>query len=248
MGSIPTLGSQMARNYSRFAHIEEKRNIRRAFSFLLLTGVTLILLFFFGLPLVIKFAAFFSDIRKSTTPIEITDSTPPAPPQIENLPEATNEKSLDVSGKSESGATVFVFLGEERTEVVANDEGVFTTKLTLKKGENSISSQARDKAGNEGQKTQEFKVVYDNDVPKIEITSPADGSEFIGSKNQRVTITGTCSADATLTINERFVSVSDDGSFSSSVNLSDGENKFLLKAVDKAGNQEERNLTLKYTP
>src|SRR3990167_9226971 len=126
----------MTKNYSRFAHIEERRNKRKAFSFLFLTGISLILLFFFGLPLVIKFAAFLTDIRKSTTPIEITDTTPPAPPQLQSLPEATNKNPLDVSGKSESGATVFIFLNNQQTEVVADDEGVFTKKLTLLTGEN----------------------------------------------------------------------------------------------------------------
>ncbi|MBI4157343.1 hypothetical protein HY502_00665, partial [Candidatus Woesebacteria bacterium] len=103
----------MVKNYSRFANIEERRNIKRAFTFLLLTGVTLVLLFFFGLPLVIKFAAFLTDIRGTGTPIEFMDTTPPAPPQFESLPEATNKPSLEVSGKSESGATIFIFFNNQ---------------------------------------------------------------------------------------------------------------------------------------
>lgn len=42
--------------------------------------------------------------------------------------------------------------------------------------------------------------------------------------------------------------MSDEGNFSFSATLAEGENKFLLRAVDKAGNTSEKNLTLKYSP
>lgn len=238
----------MARNYSRFAHVEERRNRRNAFKFLLLTGVTLVLLFLFGLPLVVKFAAFLTDIRKSSTPIEITDTTPPAPPQLENLPEATSKKSLEVNGRSESGATVLIFLNEEKTELVADENGTFSTKLSLRDGENTIYAYAKDKAGNGGQKTSSVTVNFDDEEPKLEITAPADGTQFTGSKNQKVKIEGNTDAEANLTINERFVTVRADGNFSFETTLSEGDNIFTASATDKAGNETEKIFTLKYSP
>lgn len=215
---------------------------------MLLTGVTIVLLFFFGLPLVIKFAAFLTDIRKTSTPIEKNDITPPAPPQLSNLPEATNETSLLVEGVSESGATVEIFLNDKKTEVVADEAGVFTTKLTLLDGENTIYALARDKAGNESQEAKKITVVFDNEDPRLEVISPADGEEFFGSKNQKVTIEGVSETGAALTINERFVGIGEDGSFSFSATLNEGENVFTLKASDKAGNATEKSLILRYTP
>ena len=238
----------MARHYSRFASLEEKRNTRRALRFMFLTGLTLVLLFFFGLPLVVKFAAFLTDIRKGSIPIEKTDTTPPAPPQLKNLPEATNETSLAVEGTSESGATVLIYVNEDKTELVADDSGIFTTNISLDDGENVIYAFARDKAGNEGQKTKEYNVIFDNVEPILEITSPADGASFSGSKNQKVKIEGKTESDANLVINERFVTVRDDGTFSFEVTLSEGDNTFNVKASDKAGNATEKNLTLKYAP
>lgn len=215
---------------------------------MVLTGATIVLLFFFGLPIVVKFAAFLTDIRKSSIPIEKTDTTPPAPPNLKNLPEATNKSSLNIDGMSESGATVSVFLNRNKTEIVANGDGAFTTTLRLNSGDNVIYALAKDAQGNESQKTDEFTITFDNDAPKLEISSPSDGTAFSGSKNQRVTITGQTEADAALTINDKYVSIADDGGFSFSTNLSEGDNTFTVKTVDKAGNTTQKSLTLKYSP
>ena len=101
---------------------------------------------------------------------------------------------------------------------------------------------------NEGQKTKEYNLIFDNVEPLLEITSPADGASFSGSKNQKVKIEGKTESDVNLVINERFVTVRDDGTFSFEVTLAEGDNPFNVKASDKAGNATEKNLTLKYAP
>ncbi|MGB6881971.1 MAG: hypothetical protein WBD86_01580, partial [Microgenomates group bacterium] len=77
----------MRRRYSRLARTEERKNIKRAALFGLLTLISILVFIFLGLPAVAKFAAFLTDLRKSTVPIEINDTTPPVPPILDSLSE-----------------------------------------------------------------------------------------------------------------------------------------------------------------
>lgn len=164
------------------------------------------------------------------------------------MPEAINESSISLEGVSEAGATVYVFLNEKKSEVVAGESGGFNLRVFLLDGENTIYAQAKDAAGNEGQKTQVHTIIFDDEPPALNISNPADGTQFSGSKNQKVSIQGTAEAEASLTINQRFVSIRDDGTFSFDVTLAEGDNSFIILTEDAAGNQTEKNLTLKYSP
>ena len=238
----------MRSHYSRLASSEEKRNIRRAATFLFLSLAAVIVLLTFGLPTIAKFAAFLTDLRKTAQPVEKNDTTPPSPPQVSSLPDATNKSALEVSGSAEAASTVILTFNTSDEEVVADRDGKYVFSLTRKKGENKLAFKAKDAAGNESQKTQTYVVLFDEDEPKIEIGSPSDGSEFFGSMQRQVTIQGTSEAEAALTINDRPIKVEDDGSFTYATTLSEGDNIFNLKATDKAGNVTEKSLTLKFSP
>ena len=234
--------------YSRLAKTEEKRNVRQAYFFVFLTIAALIILFIFGLPTTAKFAAFLTELKQSATPIDNNDATPPAPPQLGLLPEATNSLSIEITGRTESGAIVKLFLNNEEKEVLANSDGDFTVNFGLNKGENTIQAQATDNAGNISQKTDLTTVVFDNEAPSLEIVSPEDGTAYYGSKQRQVTIEGQTESDASLKINDRLVVVDSDGSYVYIATLSEGENQFLVKSEDKAGNSVEKSLTLSFSP
>lgn len=238
----------MRRGYSRLASAEEKRNIRRAVTFGVLTVAAVLALFIFGLPTVAKFAAFLTDLRKTSLPIEKNDTTPPPPPRIDNLPDATNKSALDVKGAAEAGSTAILTFNGESQEVVVGNDGDFVFSLALDDGENKLSFLAKDEAGNESQKTQTYTVVFDNKEPKLEVNSPSDGAEFFGSSQRQVTIQGSTEPEIELTINERPIKVEDNGNFTYATTLSEGNNTFNIKAVDKAENTTEKSLTLKFSP
>lgn len=238
----------MRRHYSRLAKLEEKKNIRSAFFFVALSVVSIVLLFTFGLPVVIKFAGFLTDIKKSGTPVEISDTTPPAPPRIESLPEATSALSLEIKGNTESGATVILFLNSKEKELLADKDGNFSYTFSLSKGENRIFARAKDSSGNESQETQTFTVIFDNEPPKLEINSPENGSQYFGSKERQIVINGTTEPGASVNINDRVVAVEESGEFTFATTLSEGENVFKIIAKDKAENSQETSLTLHFTP
>lgn len=234
--------------YSRYVSLEEKRNIRRAIFFGLLTIVALGLLLFFGLPSVAKFAGILIDLGRSNKPIEINDTTPPAPPRLDPLPEATNKVNLEITGQTEAGATVIIFFNGNQEEVVANADGIFSMNFGLNKGENTVAAKAKDAAGNESQESEIVKIKYDGEEPTIEVENPSDGSQFFGPSQRQVTIRGKTDPEATLTINDRVTGVKDDGSFTFATTLSEGENVFTLKAQDKAQNTSEKTLRVNFTP
>jgi hypothetical protein len=247
-GSIPPIGSNMKHRYSRLASSEEKRNMRRATTFVALTIVAVILIFTVGIPVMAKFAGFIGDLRKSSTPVDINDKTPPPPPAVENLPEYTNQQKLGISGSSESGAAVKLFYNTSEEEVVAGEDGKFTFSIILSKGANDISLSSCDTSGNESAKTTSYTIVFDNEPPDLSIDSPSDGASFFGTKQRQITVLGTTETAASITINDRPIKVADDGSFSYTTTLGDGNNDFNIKAFDKAGNTTENKISVNYSP
>ena len=234
--------------YSRLASVEEKRNMRRAFLFTILTILAILGVLFYGLPSVARFAAFLSDLRKSSLPVDRNDTTPPAPPRLDRLPEATKEPEIEISGVTEEGATVILTLNGKDEEVVADADGKFRFSYSLRKGENQISAKAKDRTGNESQPTAGITVLFDNEAPKLDISAPADGSQLYGDGQRQLAIKGTTEVGITLTINDRIVKVEEDGTFTFATTLADGENSFNLKSADKAGNQTEKTLKVNFSP
>ena len=233
--------------YSRLASVEERRNVKKARNFIVLTGISLILLYFFGIPALGKFAAFVSDLAKSDNPIVSEDKTPPAPPRFNSFPDYTNHKDTTLSGDTEGGATVKLTFNGRGQETLADRDGHFSFNLNLRDGENAFTAITVDAAGNESQKTDEFMVVFDEKSPDITIDTPAPGSQFYGTKQRQVTIQGTTESGVSVTANDRIVSVDDTGKFQYTTTLGEGENKFNFKAVDSAGNTTESELVLNFS-
>lgn len=246
-GSNPPVGSVKMPKYSRRAKTEEKKNIRKAVFYGILTIAAFLALVFFGIPAIARFAAFLYDLSSSNQPVDINDTTPPAPPDINEPPEVISKTSVEITGNTEPGATVILFVNGNEEELLANRDGEFRYQWGLLDGENKISAKVKDTAGNESQETQTHTITYDDEPPELTIDSPEDGKEFYGSRERQITIEGATEEGASITINGRVVVVDSDGKFTFLTTLSDGENKFTIKATDKAGNETEKTLTLHFT-
>lgn len=233
--------------YSRLTSVEERKNIRNAIFFGILTIAAIAIVFFAGIPLLGKFTAFISDIGKGSKQIASQDTTPPAPPRFNQFSDFTNQKSVTLTGISETAANVkLTFNGREQNSL-SDKDGNFTFNLDLKDGDNTFSAIAIDTAGNISQKTKDMTINYDTKSPDLSIDSPSDGASFLGSKQRQVTIQGTTESEAKLTINDRIISVDDNGKFQYTTTLNEGGNTFNIKSVDAAGNVTEKSLTLNFT-
>ncbi len=235
------------KRYSRLASVEERKNIKRAYWYVILSILAVIFLIFLGLPTLVRFAGFVGDVAKSDKPVEINDNTPPAPPQFNDLPEFTKEEKLEITGRSENGATISIRANNETSEVVANSDGDFNFVFNLNDGQNTIDAKAKDLSGNESTQTQTYTIVFDNKEPELEVTSPADGSSYFGSGQRQLSIKGTVNEVVDLTINGRVAAVKEDNTFSFATTLSEGENKFEVKAIDMSGNETSTSFTVNFT-
>jgi len=221
--------------------------MKKARNYIFLTVTLLVLFVYFGFPILARVSTFIVNFKKDSQPVDISDTTPPAPPKLDVLPESTNETVVEISGKTENGATVIIFANRKEEELLADKSGEFVYSFKLNKGENEIHAKAIDKAGNESVDTKPFAIIQDSEDPVLTVNNPEDGKSFSGSSQRQVSIEGTTDGEATLNINDRLVVVDPDGSFTFFTTLSEGENTFNLKAVDKAGNETETSLTLHFS-
>lgn len=229
------------------ASIEEKRNIQSAVVMLLLSFGIILFLYFIGIPLIGKLMTFIGNVR-NINQIKQDDITPPPPPRFNLIPDHTNNQDFILTGSSESGTNIKLSFNNKEYTNITDKDGNFTFNLKLEEGENILSAQAIDQAGNVGKSTQVFKVDLDNKPPNLEVLKPTDNSSFYGSNQRQLTIQGKTDVDCQININDRFVSVDGDGNFQYTSTLTEGENKFGVKSSDLAGNVTEKILTINFSP
>lgn len=121
----------------------------------------------------------------------------------------------------------------------------FSFETTLLEGLNEFVAIATDAAGNVGQ----TELIRNLDIfpPQLLNLSPVDG--FITSESE-LTLSGSLSEIAILTINGLATEINQDLSFNTVVTLTEGSNSFDFLAVDRAGNSasETRVVTLDTLP
>jgi hypothetical protein len=235
---------------SRLNRVEKRRNLRLTVVFLLMTGGLIVLMAFVGLPLLIRAAVWWGDWQESQTEVRKDDQIPPAAPRLAYLPVATNSAKLVVKGYTEEGARVKVMLNEEEVkEVVASNEGIFlASDLRLARDENQIWVMAVDQSGNESQQSKVVSVIFDDEVPDLEIEKPVEGKEYYGEGERNVEVQGITEEGVQLTINDRWVIVGKGGRFNQLIHLEEGENMLKIKTEDEAGNVTEKELKVVYHP
>jgi len=234
----------MASTRSRLARKQEARNLKRALLFVFLTVILGLAMIFLGIPLLIRLAVFVGNLRGSAAPIESQDTLAPTAPRFEALFEATPSSQIDLKGFTEAGAMVTVFQdGDQQEEVVAESDGSFLiSNFNLDEGENEIYAVAKDEAGNESQPSKTLRITFDQTPPELTIAEPA-GSTLI-TNEEKIEISGSLNEPGRVTINDHLVIVGPENTFRYPLALQEGDNKIIVVAQDKAGNQTEQELTI----
>jgi len=234
---------------SRLTKIEEKRSFKQALLFSALTFVTIIILIFLGLPALVKLVTFLGDLKSSGQKIENIDTISPPTPVLQPLPEATNSTNITITGFSEEGTTIKLFLnGEIAKEVVTGKDGSFVfDQINLSSNENKIKTKAADASGNESQFSSESIVVFDNQPPDLNILSPNDQDKFF-DKDREITVNGQSESNLDILVNDRLAYADSEGKFSSLIRLNEGENNIKVQAKDKAGNETTKEIKVTYSP
>jgi hypothetical protein len=235
--------------YSRLTRLEEKRNVRSAVIYVLLTLLLIVFLLYFGLPTTAKIAGFLADLRGSSLPVDLQDTTPPAPPTFEPLDEFTQKAVITVKGRAEPGVKLMIYLNEKlEEELVVDASGNFAVDLPILGGENTLYALAQDESGNQSNQSKAYTITYDKKAPDLTISEPADGASFSGTSQKQIAIKGTTEEEAQVMINGRFASVKEGGSFEFPFTLSEGQNNFEVVSKDQAGNETKKTFSVSFTP
>ncbi len=233
---------------SRLTRLEIKNAYKRILLSLLATVIIVLSLVFLGVPAMIKVSVFMGNLKSGDSGTSQEDTTSPYPPRLEASYTATNSATVAVSGYAEPGTSLEVFLNSKSLKkfLVGSDGQFDLPGVTLREGENKITAIAKDTAGNASKPSEPLVITYKNKPPMVEISEPQEGQSFNGDKN--IKISGKTEPGSSVYINGRFVVVGDDGSFTFSLPLNQGENTLQIVVTDIAGNQTTVERKVTYNP
>ncbi|OGY20979.1 MAG: hypothetical protein A2126_03100 [Candidatus Woykebacteria bacterium GWB1_45_5] len=164
-------------------------------------------------------------------------------PALHDLPEFTNQDKITISGSATAQANVILVInGTEIGKTVADSSGSFSfVDAPLKIGTNLIKVTASDKTG----KSLEERaiVTLDKQLPNLQVSEPSNKQDFPKGTKQ-ITIKGTAEAESTVFVNSIQAMLDQNAGFAYSLDVSPGENKIEVKAVDNAGNSKIIDLTV----
>lgn len=225
----------------------QERKVRKKFIWTIIYIIAgFLLAIYVGLPLLAKLAVGLSLIKGEEKQTTENITTSLLAPIIEPIPTATNSASVSIRGYADKNATIIVSNnGNEVTRIDTDDEGNFLFRnIRLSSGDNKISLVAE--KNDQKSDSTSISINYKNEPPPLEITEPSEG-QIIRDDN-KIEIKGNTSPDVKVSINDRLVIVDTDGSFSFPLTLSEGENTFNIKAEDDAGNTNEMEFKVTFSP
>ena len=157
---------------------------------------------------------------------------------VNPMPALTAVPTLTIQGVVESGATLSV----NGLEPPVQADGSFSVTLELSEGLNTIVIAAVDYLGTRKEIVRE--VVLDTLPPEIRILTPSPGHV---TRDETLRVAGETEGGASLTINDVPVAI-ENGTFAYTVSLGEGDNLFVLRAVDEVGNGAEMTLLVHREP
>lgn len=222
-----------------------KKEEKEAYKRLLISAAIVVFFIFtfvlWGPQILVKFAEFIDLIRNSGTPPPLLqDTTPPVPPRFDSLPSATNSAYITITGYAEPGSSVEIFLNKQTvSNILADNSGNFKVdNIRLRDGTNILEARSTDKAGNRSSLGEAVNITLDKTPPLLEVSYPPDNVTF-SSDERELTISGKTEENATVTVNGFWAITDGVGNFSSTILLSNGENKLIIEASDAAGNKKQ---------
>ena len=205
--------------------------------YLSIGGSLLVILFLaiYGLPLLTKFALFLSK-GKTITNVSGTNSVNYiAAPFLDNTYTATNSATVKISGSAAKGQNVKLYVdGSYIDEKTADDNGGFIfDNVQLTAGDNDIKAKAIDNNNKESDYSNILNITYINKGPNLTINTPSDNQT---TTNNTIVVQGKTDTNATVTVNGFQAIVDDQGNFSYTLSLQNGDNNLSIIATDNAGN------------
>ncbi len=172
------------------------------------------------------------------------------PPLLSNIPRYSKEKVITIEGYSVEKAKITLFKnGKNIKELDTNSDGDFKFEnVLLSSGDNEFyaTSSTKERTSIPSSK---LTITVDTEAPQLSIDSPSKDSEVTAKKSDELfVVTGQTDNNVELTINDRLASIDESGTFSVTINVTEGKNTLNAEAVDQAGNKTktEFDFTVKF--
>lgn len=233
---------------SRLSKNLEKRTKKRLY--LSIIGIIVILFFVirFGIPALINLSLFLANGKDQQLAKQVqNDQTVVFPPTLIQTFTATNSATIIVSGTAAPKQEVELFVNNTLSSTTkTKDDGSFTfDKVTITSGGNTIKAKAKTDT-KESDFSNTLSITFTNKAPSLSIDSPQDNQTFSGGSQQDVTVKGKTDPDIKVTVNGFWAITDGTGNYSYSLHLQNGDNAVKVIAVDAAGNQSEKDITLHF--
>lgn len=232
---------------TRLSRREERQSKKKLIYSLVGIVLVLFFLFKFGIPLLTQFSLFIAGKNQGNDTTQ-TPNQPSfiAPPILNQSFTATNSGQIKVSGTAQNKQQVKLYVNDQVVDTKdTQGDGTFSfDNVTLQNGDNKIQTKAKvnDK---ESDFSNTWTVTFQNKAPSLDVNSPSDGQSF--SKDPSLTVKGKTDADAKVTVNDFQAIVNDDGTFSYTMQMQNGDNQLKIIAQDAAGNKTEKDLKVTYS-
>lgn len=224
----------------------ENRNKAKLIWSVIISLFLLYVLFQWVIPLFIGQLSIFS----KTSPKKVVKEEISLSPPVLNIPyEATNTATITIKGFSSPLSKVKIYLDNSLvSEINSEADGAFTSNpISLFEGVNNLHGKTTDDQGNESTPSKRIQVSYSNEKPDLEISEPEDNKEIKGG-DKKVVVRGKTDPENEVTINGFRVILASDGSFSTEVGLSEGDNVINFTAKNEVGNFNSIEKRVKYVP
>ena len=234
-------------NRSRLSRRLQKQTIKNLVLSILGIIIVFVILFKFGIPLLINLSLFVSGTKNQESTSHNTAVFIP-PPILNSEYNATNSAQVKISGSSSPNQIIDLYInGNLVDKTETNDNGTFSFETLLVPGENTIKARATTSDGKESNLSESLTITFKSDAPPLEIKFPQDGQVFSKDQNS-VEIKGTTDPYVRITINNFWAIIDENNNFSYTLGLKDGENEIKIIAQDQAGNKTEKTIKVTYNP
>ncbi len=245
----------MRRGYGRYSNSYKPRSIRkyegkakRNFFLSIILVIFLVYVFLsWGLPALIGGLSFLNKFKPAPKQAEQLGSAI-APPVL-NIPfESTNSATIKISGYSTPNAKVQIFVDDQlqNTTDVLDDGSFQTDGIRLSLGQNNIYGVSVQDTDKKSLPSKTITLTYSNEKPKLNVDSPADGAQIKSERN--LTVSGSTESPNSVSVNGQSLIVKQDGSFSTQIQLQDGDNTITVVAANPVGNTTQIQRKVNFAP
>ena len=235
---------------SRLSRRSEKQSKKQLYASLVGIVVVIFVALNFGPILISRLGGLIDTLTgKSKQVTSFRSDADLQPPQLDPLPQGTTEELITVAGRAfYADGRVELFLNNSSYETVRlnNSQDFKIEDVKLEQGENILKVRMI-RNNKKSDFSQDYKISYLKDEPRVDISFPNDGASF-SKADQEINIRGTTDPENTVRINDFIAIVNTEGNFFYIFKLKEGENKIKVVATNLAGRNIEKEITVSYSP